>query len=160
MYSWRITKYDPLKRDSDGYYLNSQEWTCFSEVGTKVSDEEYLKTEQKYLDAIRSFMRDLSLDSAYVYALEMWPNEDENTTKDRFLSEIQIGKAISTEEVQELARLSLRNEVWCKIGIENHFFVHFGYDFYMYIGADRNCSKAIQSVTQSGLFVEEFESPY
>ncbi|MBO1511363.1 hypothetical protein [Metabacillus bambusae] len=43
MYSWRVTKYDPLIRDVDGSYLNDEEWTCFSELGTKISIEEYLK---------------------------------------------------------------------------------------------------------------------
>ncbi|MBP1917484.1 hypothetical protein [Lederbergia galactosidilytica] len=46
MNSWRITKYDPVKRDADGSYLDLEEWTCFSEVGTKVSIEEYQITEE------------------------------------------------------------------------------------------------------------------
>lgn len=45
--SWRITKYDPLNRDADGIYLDLEEWTCFSEVGTKVSMAEYEVTEKK-----------------------------------------------------------------------------------------------------------------
>jgi hypothetical protein len=39
LFSWRITKYDPVKRDADGSYLDHEEWTCFSAVGTKVRGE-------------------------------------------------------------------------------------------------------------------------
>ena len=70
MYSWRITKYDPLKRDADGSYLDLEEWTCFSEVGTKVSMEEYQKQEEKYVHAITTFMAEMGLNRVYVIALE------------------------------------------------------------------------------------------
>ncbi|MFD1169946.1 hypothetical protein [Oceanobacillus caeni] len=56
--------------------------------------------------------------------------------------------------------LTLRNIIWCKLGYKNQFFVHFGYDYYMYIGASRQCTKAINAVTRSGLFVEKFDTPY
>lgn len=160
MYSWKITKYDPLNRDADGSYLNDEKWTCFSEVGTKVSIEEYLKTEQNYINAIGSFMAEMGLNKAYVIALEQWSDEVENQNANTFLSKIWIGKAITVQEVQELAKLTLRNAIWCKMGFKNQFFVHFGYDYYMYIGAIRECTKAIDAVIQSGLFVEGFDSPY
>jgi hypothetical protein len=158
VYSWRITKYDPVKRDDEGSYHDHEEWTCFSEVGTKVSIDGYVKTEQKYLDAISSFMDEIGLNMANVKALEQWSDEDENPNP--FLSEIQIGKVLNVQEIHELARLTVRNEVWCKLAYEDQFFVHFGYDYYMYIGAYKNCTKVIGSVTNSGLFVEEFDSPY
>ena len=160
MYSWRVTKYDPLNREADGSYLNYEEWTCFSEVGTKVSIDEYLKTEQNYKNAIRSFMAEMGLDRAYVIALEQWSDEVINQKADAFLSKIRIGKAITVQEVQELAKLTLRNAIWCKLGFKKQFFVHFGYDYYMYIGASRDCTKAIDTVTRSGLFVERFDSSY
>ena len=75
MYSWRITKYDPLKRDADGSYLDNEEWTCFSEVGTKVSMEEYQITEEKYLNAVTTFMAEMGLNKVYVMALEQWSDE-------------------------------------------------------------------------------------
>ena len=158
MFSWRITKYDPLKRDDEGSYLDPEEWTCFSDVGTKVTFAEFVKTEQKYLEAISFFMDEIELNHAYVKALEHWSDEDKNPHP--FLSEIRIGKVLNVQEIQQLARLTLRNEAWCKIAFENQFFVHFGYDYYMYIGAYKNCTKAIDSVTKLGLFVEEFVSPY
>ena len=73
--SWRITKYDPLKRDADGSGLDLEEWTCFSEVGTKVSMEEYQVTEEKYLNVVTTFMAEMGLNRVYVTALEQWSDE-------------------------------------------------------------------------------------
>lgn len=160
MYSWRVTKYDPLNRDADGSYLTPEEWTCFSEVGTKVSREEYLKTEQNYINAISSFMTEMGLNRVHVIALEQWSDEVKSQNANEFLSKFWIGKAITVQEVQELAKLTLRNVIWCKLGFKNQFFVHFGYDYYMYIGASRDCTKTKDAVTRSGLFVERFDSPY
>jgi hypothetical protein len=42
MYSWRITKYNPLNRDQDGRYKDEKEWTSFSDVDTEVDKNEYL----------------------------------------------------------------------------------------------------------------------
>jgi hypothetical protein len=158
--SWRITKYNPVKRDADGSYLDHEEWTCFSEVGTKVSMEEYQKQEEKYLDAISVFITEMGLNRVYVNALEQWSDgvRDQNTNE--FLSKIWIGKAVTVQEVRELAKLTLRNAVWCKLGFKKQFFVHFGYDYYMYIGASEECANAKEVVKETGLFIEDFQSPY
>lgn len=160
MNSWRVTKYNPLNRDADGTYLIPEEWTCFSEVGTKISREEYLKAERKYIDAIQLVMTEMELHRVHVTALEQWSDEVRSQHANEFLSKIWVGKAITIQEVQELAKLTLRNVIWCKLGVENEFFVHFGTDYYMYIGARKECAKTIAAVTQSGLFVERCASPY
>ena len=160
MYSWRITKYDPLKRDADGSYLDLEEWTCFSEVGTKVSMEEYQKQEEKYVHAITTFMAEMGLNRVYVIALEQWSDEVRNQSANEFLSKIWIGKAVAVQEVRKLAKLTLRNAIWCKLGYKNQFFIHFGYDYYMYIGASKECVKAKEIVKETGLFIEDFKSPY
>ncbi|MEN2467804.1 hypothetical protein [Ornithinibacillus sp. JPR2-1] len=160
MYSWRVTKYNPLFRNRDGSYQNDEEWTCFSEVGLKVSMEEYVRTEQLYINAISSFMEDIGLDHAYLLALEQWSDEVNKQNAKEFLSKIWVGKTISVQEIQALAGLTLRNAIWCKIGNKKDFYVHFGNDYYMYIGARKDCKKAIDEVTHSGLYVERWESPY
>lgn len=160
MYAWRVTKYNPANRDANGRYLDDEEWTCFSEVGTKLGLEEYLGIEEKYLRAILIFMDEIGMDGVYVTALEYWPDEDESQNVQAFLSKIRNGTYITVQEVRELARLILRNVVWCKLEFKNQFFVHFGYDYYMYIGARKGCVKAVEAVTQSGLFVERIDSPH
>ena len=160
MYSWRVTKYNPSNRDADGSYLDHEEWTCFSEVGTTVSMEEYQITEGKYLNAITTFMAEIGLNRVYVTALEQWSDEVKHQNANEFLSKVWVGKAVTIQEVRELAKLTLRNAIWCKLGFKKQFFVHFGYDYYMYIGASKSCLKAKEVVKETGLFIEEFQSPY
>lgn len=160
MLSWRITKYDPKNRDERGSYLDDKEWTCFPEVGTKVSEEDYLKTESNYINAITTFMDEMGLNKVYLNALEVWSDEVANQNASGFLSNMWVGKGVTTQEINELAKLTLRNVIWCKLSYKNDFFVHFGYDYYMYIGANKDCPNARKKVRASGLFVENFNSPY
>lgn len=75
-------------------------------------------------------------------------------------SSISLNQELSLQEIKEIARLSLREVVWCKLTLQETFFVHFGYDYYMYIGAYKDCPKALIKTRKSGLFVENFISPY
>lgn len=160
LFSWRITKYNPKKRDEIGAYLDDKEWTCFSEVGTKVSEEEYLRTESDYINAITTFMVEMGLNKIYLNDLEIWSDEVVSQNASSFLRKMWVGKAVTAQEVRELARLTLRNVIWCKLSYKKEFFVHFGYDYYMYIGAIKDCSNAQAKVQDTGLYVETFNSPY
>jgi len=57
-------------------------------------------------------------------------------------------------------RMCLREAIWCKLEAEGRFYIHFGWDYYMYIGSDKSSADAIQLATSDGLFVEDFISPY
>ena len=160
MFSWRITKYNPKNRDEKGYYLDDKEWTCFSEVGTKVTKEDYLRTESNYINAITTFMEELGIKKLYLNGLEVWSDQVENHDAASFLSKMWVGKQISTQEIRELAKLTLRNVIWCKLSHKNKFFVHFGYDYYMYIGTYMDSPIVRQKIETTGLYVEEFKSPY
>ena len=105
-------------------------------------------------------MAEMGLNRVYVIALEQWSDEVRNQNANEFLSKIWIGKAVTVQEVRELAKLTLRNAIWCKLGFKKQFFVHFGYDYYMYIGASKDCTKAKEVVKETGLFIEDFKSPY
>ena len=51
MWQFRITKYDPNKRNDLGHYIDGDEWTEFSEVGENVTLAEYELVENLYLNA-------------------------------------------------------------------------------------------------------------
>lgn len=105
-------------------------------------------------------MAEMGLNRLYVTDLEQWSDEIRNQHANEFLSKIWIGKVINVEEVRALARLTLRNAIWCKLGYKKQFFVHFGYDYYMYIGASEDCTEAKEVVMETGLFIEDYRSPY
>lgn len=53
----------------------------------------------------------------------------------------------------------LREKYWAKLETKNAF-IHFGWDYYMYIGVPGAPKQASAYAATNGLFVEEFESPY
>jgi hypothetical protein len=73
---------------------------------------------------------------------------------------INLNQELSIQEVKEIVRLTLRAVIWCKLTLQQKFFVHFGYDYNMYIGSYKDCPKARMKIEKSGLFVETYTSPY
>lgn len=162
MFYWRITKYNPQYRDARGAYLKD-EWTCYSDIGKtfnkkQLSLEEYLKIEADYTQAVILLMQCSSIDSLQVDHLEKGGRLIEKYNLDDKV-EVLNEKNIGIENIPLLVQAILRNKVWCKLTADN-IYVHFGYDFYMYIGSKNSCDSAIEKIKQSGLFVENYESPY
>ncbi|MFG1942173.1 RNA-binding protein [Nonomuraea sp. NPDC048826] len=62
----------------------------------------------------------------------------------------------------ELVRAMLReNGAWCRLEAEDQFFVHVGYDQYVYVGSARPCPNAVMLTHRRGLFAEPIDqSPY
>ncbi|SDM47854.1 hypothetical protein [Allokutzneria albata] len=53
------------------------------------------------------------------------------------------------------------NGVWCRLQVEGAFFIHVGYDQYMYIGSAEPCERAVAITRPPGLFPERISaSPY
>jgi hypothetical protein len=69
------------------------------------------------------------------------------------------GSSLSLIEIDEVVRHVLREKFWCRLDGVGAF-IHFGYDYYMYIGVPVTCIGAITLARQLGLFVEPFQSPY
>jgi hypothetical protein len=163
MFSWRVTKYNPKKRDENGYYL-FDDWTCYSQINTIADGKlltyaEYLTTEDAYIDAIELFMTCNNLTELSVSYLEKyWElDHDPNLTPEMIalFARMKKGLKLNKDEVKTAARLILRGDLWCKLETEK-MFVHFGYDYYMYIGSANLCAEAIHKIEQNGLFVENF----
>ena len=58
----RISKYNPIFRNSSGAYQLTDEWTCPSEIGKTIDKkvftvEDYLEIEEKYIYTIKEFLR-------------------------------------------------------------------------------------------------------
>jgi hypothetical protein len=49
-------------------------------------------------------MDEMSLNSVYLYALELWSNEVTNQNDSPFLSNMWVGKSVTTQEIRELAK--------------------------------------------------------
>ena len=148
MIEYRVTKYDPKKRDKSGRYIDQEEWTCFSEVGTKLSLEEYEKVEKKYIEAALIFQKE-NIDNLKVENVENHSNENID----------ELSKPMTIHLFKAILQNILRNKYWCTLESEKGF-VHIGWDYYMYIGCEREKEDCIKETEENGLFVEKFNSPY
>lgn len=168
MFFWRVTKYNPMDRDANGRYLEDT-WTSYSDINKTYNNQiltidEYIKTENAYVDAILQIFDCLKLSSLRINALEKNGIKPADLASNAHLitlyESIHAGSLITKQDIDALVRLVLRENIWCKLE-SNEMLVHFGYDFYMYIGSIKPCNAAIKNIETTGLFVESIEaSPY
>jgi len=139
---YRITKYNPKHRNSDGVYL-LDEWTSYSDVGQifngKVFEiQEYLKVEEKYIEAIKALFNFFKINRFVIEGIEKNNEENDfNETDKAFLfptyQKIQEDEIVSATELENTVKLILREYMWGKIILEDvGVGVSFGYDYYMY----------------------------
>jgi hypothetical protein len=154
VHEYRVTKYDPAFRDHLGHYTKV-EWTMFRDIGetysgVELTAVEYERVEDAYIQVALSFLRESGLLSMRVAGLENGRKRPRDFQNDSVLPLERIG---------EIIRQILREEYWCRLNGSDGF-LHFGWDYYMFIGVPRLCPAALARATELGLFVEEFESPY
>ena len=168
MNGWRITKYNPAFRDGRGAYLKD-EWTSVSDVGKSfdgavLTFEEYRKIEDAYVSTALSFISEAGLDALTVTYLESNRVSEARAEDLRGIDFdpklARRGMPLSGGALGDVCRLVLREILWCKLESESGFYLHFGYDYYMYVGSPVPSEKSIAYGSQQSLFVEERESPY
>lgn len=169
-YQWRVTKYNPDYRDEFGHYTLREDWTSPYDIGNvfikkEFTLKEYLQVESSYINAVITFLEECGIEFLRVLHLEERDLTEEDKSSFLFESEyenvvIQEDKLLNKEEIQLICRMVLRDFLHCHFYFNDVFFVHFGWDYYMYIGSNVHCSEAIKEVTKSGLFVEPMQSAY
>jgi len=168
MYTWKITKYNPIFNGSDGRYEND-EWTSISDIGKTfegkmLSLESYKLCENAYIESIHLVMKANNVTSLKIQALEKrythdYPDMQEKYSKS-YIESLKEGEIICYADIDFLVRLILREMVWCKLIVKQSMFVHFGYDYYMYIGSKEKLVNEIEEMIRLGLFPVEMQSPY
>jgi len=167
MFGWRITKYDPAYRNAAGAYLKD-EWTSVSDIGRSfdgesLTVEEYRSVEDAYVSTALSFLSEANLNCLNVTSLET-----NNVAKaDASLVEGLLNAAVVTEgmivcdgTLDDVCRLVLREVLWCRLESPAGFHIHFGWDYYMYVGSPCASEKSLAYGKQHGLFLEPMASPY
>ena len=153
MYQYRVTKYDPAFRNDSGAYTKD-DWTMFRDIGSAfggaiLSKTEYLRVESSYVEAATAFLTEDRSPELKVANLEI------RTDLPTVPAE---GSLVSWSDFGSVCRSVLREEFWCMLQAEERY-VHFGWDYYMYIGVVSPCEKTIEKARALGLFVEECASP-
>ena len=154
MIEYRVSKYNPAFRDMDGRYLRD-EWTAVSDIGRSfggavLTREDYQRVEDAYVATALGFLREAGCASLAVVGLENYGRCPSAPPEGAVVAEPQLG---------DMIRSILRAEFWCLLE-GGSCFLHFGYDYYLYVGVPSPCPQACLLASRSGLFVEEFDSPY
>lgn len=137
---YRITKYNPKYRDENGYYT-LDEWIYFGQIGTiingnKFTFQEYLNTEDKYVESIKIILNELEISELRILNFNTkkpFLNKSENllgienfNAKD--LIEDQI---LNLQLVEKVIRSNLREFIECEL-FNKKIRISFGWD-YIYV---------------------------
>ncbi|HDK7166223.1 TPA: hypothetical protein PTV44_000026 [Clostridium botulinum] len=168
MVRYRISKYNPKFRDEYGCYIK-QEWTSISDVdedinGAKVSLEEYLDTESRYIKVLNNILNDLSIE--YLYVMELEKQDDiindnyafEGFTTDmiKMVSSVKEGQELDREKINYIIKAILREVFWCGLYSKTtHLIIKPGYDFYINIICPELSICVIENISELGLYIEE-----
>lgn len=159
---YRVTKYDPSDRDERGHY-----------VGGADSISDHGPVEAAYLKAVAAFAHDTGVKRLDIREPEVpgLVNFGLEAPVDGYglaglfppdLSGYHDGAQVPVTVGLELVRAMLRdNGAWCRLEAEDRFFVHVGYDQYVYVGSVVPCERAQDLTRELGLFPERIDvSPY
>lgn len=171
MISYRITKYNPKKRDKNGAYKDKNEWTSISDIGSEkygnVGFEAYKKVENSYVEAIKLILIEQKIDTVKVDSIEknidqgyfdvnknekFYPKLEIDFDKD--IGQLKNGFEIGFWEIDKTIRLILREIIWMNL-ISKNIKIIFGYDFYMYIECEELKFETEHKICKMGLFVEK-----
>ena len=131
----------------------SDEWTSFSDIGkvfdgTILSQDAYLEIEKAYIDCYIEVIEKAKISKLHIKQAEYY------TENVRFSSSIS-----NTHEIRQVITACLREQCWLKLTSKD-FFIHFGYDYYMYIGSLLPSESVIETAMHHGLYCEQYASPY
>jgi hypothetical protein len=136
--------------------------------GKIFTTSEYLNVESKYAEAINLIIEKIDISFLLIIEIEKWKRklkiENFNSiyNKSFFLiyKKLKNEYRIEKNELDIVIKLILRGNIWGKLIFKDSFFVHFGYDYYMYVGCKKDISDIIKKIELLGLYVEDYKSPY
>jgi hypothetical protein len=154
MKHWRVTKYNPVYRDDSGAYRR-EDWTSFDDIGhafsgTVLTMADYMQMEDRHVSAALHFAHAAGVSELVASEVEL---RDSNLR-------VSEGTIVNISMISEVIQAILRCQLWCKLERPPLFYLHFGYDYYMYIGNQFDLPSSINYARNCGLFVEECISPY
>ena len=145
-YGCRVIKYRVNTNGSVEFSLN--EWTSYSDIEKKVSENEYIKIENLYLCCVMDVCNQLCINGLKINELDLY---DSSIT-------YKEGQFLEKEQYIEVARDVLREKYWCKLVSDSCEF-HFGYDFYMYVISNIDIFEFLEN-KYSNFSIQRFMSPY
>jgi hypothetical protein len=153
MIEYRVTKYDRASRDARDAYTK-QEWTSVTDIGRAFAG--VVLTDGR-ISTCRTSLPRLGPRVPSRGRSEFTDSGGLENHKGLAL-EFGEGSVLPVEQVGDLIRRILRGAFWCRLKGQGGF-VHFGWDYYMYIGVPHRCLEAEQLAEELGLYPEELPHP-
>ena len=152
MHEYRVTKDDPKYRENGAY--TRPEWTSIADVGQRYDGHifnmaDYERAEKQHID----FLVALATREAS-FPLTIQSLEDR-----RAESPWAENQQITADALPAIVRDVLREECWCRLEATD-FFIHFGYDYYMYVGCTHTTEAITALAASHALYAEPMQSPY
>ncbi|MGE3800251.1 MAG: hypothetical protein AB7H80_04460, partial [Candidatus Kapaibacterium sp.] len=145
-----------------GHYTGD-DWISLSDIDKYgVEYETYLLYEDAYLICLRQLMNCSSISTLYIsdieYKVDLPPHPNEDKCTINFQKAYRLNGSVKGELLDTLVRMCLREKLWCKLVGDSDFYVHFGYDYYMFVGG--SAIECVDITWPKLMFVEEMDSPY
>lgn len=155
MGSYRVTKYNPKFRDVNMHYKR-EDWTSISDVGESfdgelLTQEIYNRIEFNYIFIATAILLEGNVPFLEVTDLEM---RDETN-----LLGLNQNSIITPDYWGYFFQKVLREDIWCKFSYGNNY-VHFGYDYYMFLGVEIEIEASKILANKLNIFIEDFPSPH
>lgn len=162
MKMFEVSKYRPgLMRKAR--YLR-KDWTSCSQIGTShggavLAREEYLRTEQRYVDAALCCCRIASASRLVARHVEHWDEGRESLGRcgldDIFdgSSPPADGQELGVGRLDNVLRRCLREAAWLELASPRSFVLHVGYDLRMFVAMDADPAVVRAAVNGVGLYV-------
>ncbi|MER5866702.1 RNA-binding protein [Kitasatospora sp. NPDC002040] len=140
----RVTKYDPADRDGSGHYTGTEDTDC--------DDGPVLAA---YLAAVRAFAVEAGVERLAIREPGLGSPD---TRLPDGVTAYHDGAEVTLDQAIALLRGMLRgDELFCRLEAEGHFFVHVGWDQYVYVGSAVPCPEAVRRTAGLGLFAERLD---
>lgn len=165
MLGYRVSKYDPEQREANGAFL-LEDWTSASDIGRSIggktmTKQQYLAVEDKYVEAATQLLETAGIGALRISDLEVKTEGSDKRFEDDGLAkqclQLRDDLLVAGRDLETVVRGCLREYIWCRLAGPKESYLHFGYDYYMYIGLPKVPSAA---AVPQGLFLERLESPY
>lgn len=156
VHAYRLTKYDPALRDGHGHFTG-EEWTSFAQVGKTIAGaeltiEDYGRVETAMVDGVLALLAEAGVRSLAATDLEP-------AVEDGAVAPFAERTEFDVAALAPVVRGALREQYWCRLRRDDAY-VHFGWDYYVYVGLPRPADAARARIAASGLFLEQCASPY
>lgn len=135
-------------------------------MGERVSLEEYLDTESKYVQALNCILDDIDLDIKYLYVMELEKEDDimnddygvEGFTSGMIetIKFVEEGQQLNRDTISFIIKAVLREILWYGLySRKTHIIIKPGYNFYVNIISQTLSQDVIKKINSLGLYIEE-----